>query len=168
MNHRLICRQKIGNLSELSKHLREHIGNGMSVVCPFKGCDNQSNKKSSFSAHLSRVHKNAHPSFIDDIYKMNNDEGQHSEVYPCHHGPVLSGADSESDDVLVCLQPDVFEYLLERNTALMYLKLQTKYFVPFSTIQLMTDELSSIHSLNLDHQRNLVHRKLTDFDIAEN
>ena len=44
------------NRTDLVKHLRQHIKEGMKIVCPIKGCTKQYHHQSSFSCHLSRDH----------------------------------------------------------------------------------------------------------------
>lgn len=45
------------NITTVCAHLRLHIRNGKSVTCPYDGCTNKFRVMSSFTAHVSRKHR---------------------------------------------------------------------------------------------------------------
>ena len=44
-------------MTELIYHLKEHLVEGRPVACPVSGCKNKFSVKSSFTAHMSRKHR---------------------------------------------------------------------------------------------------------------
>ena len=59
------CGRKCADVKELMGHLKEHLSVGLKVSCPFDQCDKAFDKKSSFTLHLSRCHKNYRDSVQD-------------------------------------------------------------------------------------------------------
>ena len=59
----------------------------------------------------------------------------------------MQDCDIQEDTFLPPCEPDVFV----RNVALFYLRLQSKFFLPTSTVSAIIGELLNIHSLNIDY-----------------
>lgn len=49
-----LCTDKCDSLSAFYAHLKGHIKEGRSIVCPFMGCDSTFTVVSTFTSHLSR------------------------------------------------------------------------------------------------------------------
>ena len=53
-----VCGDVLSSLRHLSSHYREHCEHGIAVQCLVKHCDSSFNVISSYTAHMSRIHKN--------------------------------------------------------------------------------------------------------------
>ena len=49
-----------------------------------------------------------------------------------------------------------------------YLSLQAKYLLPASTIQNVIDTFQELHSLNEDHQHDIISLKLKELSVDDN
>src|SRR5688572_10086784 len=61
-----LCGISSSTIQSHLSHLKEHILKGQTIQCPFKKCTKTYKNKSSFSAHLSRNHKDREFSFLID------------------------------------------------------------------------------------------------------
>lgn len=64
-----LCARHFQTVKELVSHLKEHIGEGRSVSCPVSGCKRIFTKKSTFTSHMCRNHKECSPDGIADMYR---------------------------------------------------------------------------------------------------
>ena len=66
-----VCKHICSDLKELMSHLRDHIDSGLMIPCPFDPCGKQFDKKSSFSSHVSRYHKNYSIADVSEAFVSN-------------------------------------------------------------------------------------------------
>ena len=142
------CKQVRCNLKEINKHFKVHIDDGSSIKCPYNGCENLFTNKSSFSAHFSRQHQSCSMPQLPTIYE-DLDMDISNELHPCDNLP-----DDDDDELLSLLvtQDTKDQYL--KNLALSYLRLQSKYLLPASTIQHIMEEWQDVHCLGQSFLRH--------------
>lgn len=61
------CAFKCDTLASLIKHLKMHIREGMVTRCPFRGCDCTFTHMMTFASHISRKHRCAEDSVLDNL-----------------------------------------------------------------------------------------------------
>ncbi|XP_071943870.1 uncharacterized protein [Antedon mediterranea] len=154
------CRSKCSDVKDLISHLKTHIASGLKVDCPFDQCTGNFGKKSSFSSHISRCHMNY--SVYDIMAKCVSDgttSAQRNEHDSSDDGLVpfadtdIDYADSESHSI------DATEYT--QYIALFLMKLQGKYLIPETTIQVIVNELNFLQQCSLDHMKKCIRATLT-------
>lgn len=117
-----LCNFKCEDIRGLLLHLKRHFTEGKTVTCPFKHCDKKFTVKSTFTAHVSRKHKDcSKESLVDSI--ANSISSEESEMQ--HGGP--SQASYEEMEIYP-EKADEEQFL--KNVALFYLKLQAKLLLP--------------------------------------
>ena len=159
----VFCKQVCSNLKQLNKHLKGHIDDGSNIKCPYNGCENLFKNKSSFSAHLSRQHQSCSMTQLPTIYEE-VDMDISNELHPCDN---LHGDDGDADELLSLPVTQETKDLYLRNLALFYLKLQSKYLLPASTIQHIMEELQDVHCLGQSFLRHQLILKLQqDADLT--
>lgn len=147
------CRRIISSGKELISHLRTHIDSGIDILCPIVNCDKIFSNKSTFSSHLSRKHYNqidSKPNSAVPIILVSNSKE----------------LETSSEETLVlpapalCVDGNITnaEEQLLKNTALFFLKLQSKFLIPSSTVDSISSELINLTFLNnhlLEHKIRL-------------
>ena len=161
------CTLNCANLQNLLSHLREHLSNNEDIQCPFSGCCKIFVKKSSFSSHLSRCHKNYSVSQVASTFIPAvpfADEGVfNGDVAADSYEECDDDSDSEVSSDLV--EVDKGEFV--NSLALFYLKLQAKYILPASTIQTIIDETQVIHNLSQSFLSRKLRNILTAHDLSK-
>ncbi|KAJ8034877.1 hypothetical protein HOLleu_21895 [Holothuria leucospilota] len=149
------CQENLPDFSHLIAHLRTHIMHGYEVACPFEQCDKKYKVISSFSSHLSRVHKRNVP------VTANQDETPIDSE--CELELMESNQlETDEDSDITLAQTGVTGDELLRALALFYLKLQSKYLLPSSTIQMIIDELQNVTLLGQHLMFDKLKQKLKD------
>lgn len=177
-----ICQKELTDLSSYLAHLKAHIRKGQVVSCPYKKCKRDFSKTSSFTAHLSR-HRNWGAVNILDKYKLSTrDHCSLDQDIPLDTN--CFDVSTETDRFVI--ENDIscdFEnsnncqgrvqetgqsrLQFQQNFALFLLKLQAKQLVPSQTIQMIVEELQTIHSLCQQDQVLKITQKLRDEGLAE-
>ena len=66
-----VCGDVFSSLRDVSSHYREHCEHGIAVQCLVKHCDSTFNVISSYTAHMSRMHKNVSiGSLRDELFQQ--------------------------------------------------------------------------------------------------
>lgn len=134
----------------LVAHLKEHIDGGCPVNCPVAGCKMVFTVKSTFTAHMSRRHRDCPVNVISS--SCGSGRSTHFvDSCPSTSTTVTTeqpGCLSDNEDTL---EHSGFEDLYLRNVCLFYAKLQGQYLVPTSTIQIIVEEMQNIHELGQTH-----------------
>lgn len=148
-------------LSEFIGHLKMHIKDGVKVACPFSGCKRQFTNISYFSAHKCRCHKdwtsnhisvdNYHDDEVDNsltnetvdggmcgIEQSHSEEHNHSH-FTDDHSQIETKFDDHEEST------DNLQDIFINSLALFYLKLQVRYILPASTIQMIIEEFQTVH-----------------------
>ncbi|KAJ8050649.1 hypothetical protein HOLleu_03935 [Holothuria leucospilota] len=156
-------RQICSDMRDFMKHLKEHIVVGTAISCPFNNCYASFSNKSTFSSHLSRNHK---PDATDQIsahlvqlkvpvYKDNleNNNGVIVDDEVVDELELLHGTDNAQDFY--------FQNLM------FYLKLESKYLLPASTIQHIIEQFKDIQSWSDQDFKKLFASLTDDLEIPE-
>lgn len=111
------------------------------MQCPFKDCDKTFSVTSSFTAHLSRKHKNPTDLHVSGAYCPPSVPSESQSSVAESQADEGSADDEPEADV-----PDLAQMksLYIRNLCMFYMKLQAKQLIPSSTIQLIVEELNSL------------------------
>ncbi|XP_032446174.1 uncharacterized protein LOC116737240 isoform X1 [Xiphophorus hellerii] len=152
-----LCGHRSQTVKEVVAHLKEHIMEGRPVACPVKACKKVFSVKSSFTAHMSRKHRDFSVDNIDVLYKeTTNKIVSLSE----NEGPSESFNDALTNESHE-LSPNFNKDYL-RNLSLFYLKLQGQLLLPASTIQNIVEEMQNVHELGMDYTLTKVKSLLKD------
>ena len=155
------CAFKCDTLASLIKHLKEHIRGGTETRCPFRGCDCTFTHVMTFASHISRKHRCAKDSVLDDLVL---DRSIATEPLP---GPSQSYSEAAEEHNEPQMPLAVDENLFLQNLTLFYLKLQSKLLLPASTIQTIIDGFQSAHELGLSNSLNILSEKLKELRIPQ-
>ncbi|KAK3921010.1 Transcriptional repressor protein YY1 [Frankliniella fusca] len=141
-----ICLKVLHNYDIFMKHLKDHMKEGLNVICPFTKCDRKYSLVSSFTSHISR-HKHDNIAGVSDILTTVDDNHSDFTLFDEDgmEDPVASCSSTEGDTA----EFDVQE-LFMNNLAQFFLKLETQFMVPASTVQYISDELFNIDQLGTD------------------
>jgi hypothetical protein len=138
-----------------------HISDGSHVVCPFAKCGKKFNSKPSFSLHMHRCHRNwsgklissAHVRHVTSNADTNMNAAVDYSVVDTECVMDEAGFETGDHSTLAGGQQDL-KTLFTQNLALMYLKLQTKYLIPVSTIDMIIKDFKDIHKIGQTHIKN--------------
>ena len=161
------CEQQCSDMSSVIKHMKSHIDSGIQATCPFVPCSKSFTKKSSFTSHVSRYHKNTPIQTNQDNQDVQND----------FRNETIS--ESGRSDNIVDLEPsDEFQNIMQdtsvsqqdfsNNFALFCLKLQAELLIPQSTVQCIVEELESMHEVVSESCILRLKNKLQDEGLSEN
>lgn len=117
-------------------------------------------KRSTFSAHLSVKHGALNKMNVDRSVLVETDQSDDLTLTHCNDDrTVAEQIDYEMDH---CNEIDNELYI--RNFALFFLKLQCRFIVPVSTVNVIANEIDNLHQLGLDRTMHALRARL----IAEN
>lgn len=145
------CQKQCVDLADLLDHLKSHVSKKEKVQCPFTGCGKAFSLRSSFTAHISRKHKNATSVQVSAMYFVHSVPSQSSDVAQSQ-----SDASMVHDETEDTLDPADMKGLYMRNLCMFYMKLQAKYLVPSSTIQMIVEEVNSLNDVCHQYTRNQI------------
>lgn len=138
--HVSTCHAKSDSLTEFYSHLKVHIKEGRTIVCPFKQCDKTFTVVSTFTSYLSRKHKRSEEgNLMDSIISLAGASGS-SGPRGDTDSQCYVGIDADNADHLEFSPENIEDSLFLRNLALFYLKLQAKLLLPASTIQTIIED----------------------------
>jgi len=161
------CLVKCTGRSNIIKHMRQHIKEGMTMNCPIKGCNKRYRIASSFSCHLSRDH--AHWCSSDLKPALNSDPIEPQPVVTDTQSiltPVV--CDEDEDDSAVTEPLPVARYDFVQNLSLFFARLSTRQLIPDSTVDVIAQELQSISALNQSYIKQKVELALRGAGACEN
>lgn len=118
-----ICRQHFQDKLQIVKHMINHLSDGYEITCPFKDCDKKFTKPSSFNNHRYKKH----PS---QAFEKKNDVN--NEIF-----------DFEADFIKT-EDFECYEKNFQQNLAYFYLKLESKYNIPVSTIDRIAVDIEQL------------------------
>lgn len=64
----LVCNAVLWTIEGLISHLRSHLKNHESIVCPYESCDFQTSHVKTFNCHISRSHSFTLPENVKQLY----------------------------------------------------------------------------------------------------
>lgn len=167
------CDYKCQDLKGLTVHLKQHLEEGRTVACPFKDCSKTFSVKSTFTSHMSRIHRH---SSVCHLVSRTVPASECNTIDETVHAQASSqsfqiGSESEagiSDEVNSCgVQERVDETLFRKNLTLFYLKLQAKMLLPASVVQTIFEEFEDIHDLGQCHMFEKLSEKLKSLGISD-
>lgn len=165
------CQQSIP-FADMVKHLKVHIAAGQTITCPALGCGRKMAKRSPFSAHISIKHGTLNKMNINNDLIISSDTdapGCYDDVEAVVDSDnscmLQNTADtSESLSDLEGVDSQVFIH----NLALFLLKLQCKYHIASSTVQLVAEEMHSLPQLGVENSFKALHSKLISAGVSAN
>jgi len=133
-----VCGDVLSSLRNVSSHYREHCEHGITVQCLVKHCDSSFNVISSYTAHMSRIHKNIS---IDSlrVELLQQVRIGESEV----SNEVVTSDDFDTDEVQDMDRPDI-----TRNVALLFLKMKAEHCLADSTVQAIIDDFAQAFAVS--------------------
>lgn len=154
------CGQKFHDHNTLMKHLKWHIRGGSSVQCPMINCPKKYTIVGSFTTHISRCHRvmefervshEPEPSSIDEqtaneLDMSINDYGVDESVAIDDDSCSGRTVGHEVDDDL---NNDFFNNLVD-----FYLKLESQFTIPVSTIQKIIENMQILNDASLKVMNN--------------
>ena len=153
------CQQKFNDIFHLIRHLKSHIENQYEINCPYLNSGRKYQIKSSFTSHISRMHRVQElPGRVDPRNDHVEDDSNEEELDHDIGNASSETDDSKAEDEL----EDNYDDLYLHNLALFYLRLQTNYYIPSSTVQAIVEELNVIHSIESQHLQSILKAKLND------
>ncbi len=160
------CQKQCIDLKDLLDHLKLHVSKKEEVKCPFKGCGKAFSLRSSFTAHISRNHKKAASVHVSAMYLVDSVPSQSFDI-------AQSPSDVSIDEPEDILDPPDMKGLYMRNLCMFYMKLQAKYLVPSSTIQMIVEQVDSLSDVCHQYTRNQLkgvlqaNTRLTESEIKD-
>lgn len=176
-----ICKKEFDNFSKLVKHLKFHIKKKDQIMCPYPQCKNKYTVVSSFTGHMSKMHRNydyntdnvreSHDNddatestsqFFEPLNKVNG-----SVVLPNNYRELalevndqlnVNSIELEDVDNKISYNTAVESNLFVENVAQFYLKLECQYLLPATTIQYITSEISKMH----EETQEIIKKNLTE------
>ena len=169
------CQQSIP-FTDIVKHLNVHIAAGETIRCPGLGCGRKMAKRGTFSAHISIKHGTFNKNNINKDMLITPvadapDIDEDSDMFHC------VSVDSDSNAMLQTIT-DTPESLTDsegvnsqvfiHNLSLFLLKLQCKYHIASSTVQLVAEEMRNLHHLGMENSSKALCSKLTSAGVDAN
>jgi len=165
-----VCKKIFQNYSEFLKHLKEHIRNdNVRINCPYGNCNKAYDNVQSFTGHLSKYHRN--PDLICqevDRQFLIEDNNINDE---CGNLPVEIHSLPTDESSAVFINNDENEdQLFLTYIVQFYLKLESQYLIPVSTIDHLAADIENMHNYGwqnmLDNIRqSLKLEKISDYNI---
>ena len=131
-------------------HLRRHLKNHETVVCPYKDCNHSTNVTSTFNSHKSKHH---HTSLASDFCNYVTDE--HVQSLPGTSSEVASeediseqSPDHQIEEEDAQWNTDRLKDQLKHNAASLFLKMQAILHVSNTATQEIVEHLNDIFSLS--------------------
>lgn len=157
-----ICKKEFDNFHLLIKHLKKHINKNQQIQCPFRNCKRRYSVLSSFTSHISKIHKNRYDQaeivtvenpVVESEESLNNTllEIDDQPNMIVQHEPYNAQYDADESDLFL------------KNVGQFYLKLESKLLLPASTIQYIVTEINYIH----EKGQEIVQQKLQESFLAE-
>lgn len=140
-------------LKDFESHLFLHLKEVVLIDCPVSGCIYSAKNYSSFRKHLETKHAGR------NISDVNPDLLDHNFAYDTNNIEMLDDSggiaddnfdDDQSEDDFTSTADNLhlLEKKLMRNTALLFLRLQTEWHVPVSTIEKLIEAILELNHLS--------------------
>jgi hypothetical protein len=167
---------------DIVKHLKGHIDAGITVHCPVQGCGRPMSKKSTLTAHISVKHGNVNKMNINEAMtevdensvcttELNVDTTDLSDStepeLPDTSGQHVDTADTivSYDNTYVETYDGINKNAFMQNLSLFFLRLQCRFNVPVSTIEVIARELQCLHALSMENCLKVLTTKLVKENI---
>ena len=149
------CHRTLPTLFEFIAHLKEHLVHDDVIKCPFASCSKEYKTKNAFTVHMYRSHRDCQVNLIHNEHLIPNSPVSSdiptdiNQTVEHDLGVDISAPLSTDNTDLPDYEDDdsISEEQYTRSLALFYLKLQSQYLMPASTVQVIVDELAYINDL---------------------
>jgi len=182
-----ICKKEFYNFYELVKHLKFHIKKKEQIVCPYSQCKNKYTVVSSFTGHMSKMHRNcsyntgnvreSHDNddamestseFFEPLNEASTESIILSNNYRELRSEINDQINASSIEELEDVGNEVYNTAIEsnlftENVAQFYLKLECQYLLSATTIQYIITEVSKLH----EETQEIIKNKLTEWLATE-
>lgn len=162
------CTQKYTNKTEIIKHLKEHIEDGMTITCFYPNCEKKYHISSSFASHISKFQKKkqAHLSQL-----LNNSNVHYSEPIIIDDDNLInepSLPEYQAENNNLDSEKEIFsEDIFLMNLAHFFLKLEFKFCLPASTVQFIATEITTITQQNTKVFKQNIPKHLEQLGLSE-
>ena len=153
------CQKPVIPLSNLGKHFKQHISAGITITYPANGYCRKMSKVTTFTAHLSVKHGTLNKLSVDQSM-LDSSISSSSDVRYCD---VISDSEIACDDSISessCNIDIVDTNNFVYNLTLMLLKLQSRYNIASSTVDVLAEEFKNMHMLGMENSMKQTHSKL--------
>ena len=131
-----VCNSTYPSLRALTSHYRDHCNHGLSVPCIVKRCNKVFDVLSTYTAHMSRRHRNVSLLNIRDDFKCQKAvtvlTGD-NEMCPMDIEEDQDSSRQSSESTDVC-----------KNIALLFLKMKAQYCLADTTVQAIVNDFSDL------------------------
>jgi len=131
-----VCKSMHPSLRALRSHYKDHCNDGLSVPCVVKRCHKTFDVLSSYTAHMSRHHRNVSLMNIRDDVKCQKTV----TMLPADHEMCTADIEENNNDSSELMESTD----TSKNIALMFLKMKTQYCLSDATVQAITDDFSNV------------------------
>ena len=154
------CGQVLKNPTYLRQHFKSHLDQGQEMPCPFVGCSNAFKSYNGFKSHNFKYHKNDNSvSEPAGIISFENQDNSENNVQVDTAFDLNYDEENNSDEGVVTHQ----DYVQELAT--FFLKLQSKYLIPASTIQIIVEEINNLNASGKEFIKPKLINKLKDVGL---
>ncbi|GBM58824.1 hypothetical protein AVEN_179363-1 [Araneus ventricosus] len=160
--HNALGRKTYNSLFDISKHLKCHLDQNKSIMCPFIDCEARYKIYSSFKSHLSRKHF-YHSVVSEKVNDLTKDE----ESFSSDTNNFVSDNLNDSNFDIDTLETD-FETKLKQHVALLLLKAQEKHMLPLSTTQKLLQDFNSLCEMQTDYITDKIKTNVVSLGITAN
>ena len=165
------CSYECTSVTEFLAHLKNHILQKLTISCPFKNCDKSFSVKSSFTAHISRCHRDRTSTSLSGAVLQSVEHHREATQEQCTVNDELTSGvvdDSDTEPELMSgarIFADTEQFM--HSISLFYLKLQAKFLLPASTIQSIVEEMEMIHNVGLSVGLTKLSERLSNLGVDE-
>ena len=175
-----ICKKEFYQFPHLVQRMKTHIRSQQEIKCPYPKCKKKYSLISSFSGHLSTRHRNCTFQLdIEPSVNVNNDSDNQSNLNNLEQTndlnlsvnnenimqfPTQSDDNMEKNMTSSKNSPEESSNLFLENFAQFYLKLESEFFLPSTTVQYIVTQINSIH----EEGQEIIKKKLMEHLYEEN
>lgn len=150
-----VCDTVRSSLREMSIHFKIHCNKDEQVQCLVKHCNTRFNVYSSYTSHMTRLHRNV--SYFDLKSTLRQDKVIYSV-------DINAGVVEVDDDTEVVTKDDL--QLATRNIALLFMKMKTQYCLADSTVQALINDFTQVFDVSSTHQKSLLHAVCSKYSLS--
>jgi hypothetical protein len=169
----LACYQTFGNSSDLMKHLKQHIRDGIHVNCPIRGCTKVYSMVKSFVCHLSRDHPKWFLSDLKAGICTGSECANNVEPVPASSlqlpddcsAKLACNSGSDDNDTSISNLVDTKDQFVN-NLSQFFVKLSTQLLIPERSVQKIAEELHNINEWNQQYIKLSVQNALCNAGVG--
>lgn len=140
-----MCQEKCTNKSAIISHLKKHITQSQKITCPFDKCQHSFQNKSSFSSHISRKHSYGKHCTLKSTYIENTFSPESIENTISTE---IVNMDEEFETEANSEHLNLSLKQMKNSVALFCLKLMSKHHISAVVVDMIIDEIDSLHEIN--------------------